>query len=664
MKNSFFAKYFIYKLNSLRGIMIANIILTLAGIPTILTLVDILVRNTDNGPLLMNLEIFIAIYNYTLFIAFLIALVILALITPIVSFDFYNRHARIDMIGSLPLNYRERFFGDFLSGLTAAAVPFALSMPYILIMAQDISSLDPERYAYFFSYMSQSALVLLIVLVSAYTLSSLVVSCCGKISSSVLFSLLGFFLTAGIVLLYSIFVSANALGVDSSAIENISAITALAPAGPFFSLYTMWFGLENGGNVFFGTADSFSPVSPAQYAVMIALTVIYAAGAFFLGKYRKAELVGKDFVYKGAYAVFSTLLVIGVMGFTFMIDANDFTNTGLIVGTLAGLAIFFVIETEHNGSLKKLPKSILKYAAICAVCFAFYGITKSTDGLGIAEIVPNADEVYSIEMESNFIPATERENKFIYDDKSTIETIISEHKKLLSDKSKIETGYDISITYHLKSGYKLKRIYSSSQGSDAVREFFNIFADLPTSGTNLYGVLNSEDYSKLRFTGSITSDSKAVTFAIKPSKNDEFRQILLNDIKEHFSTELQQKGTSYVITARYTKNGAEQADNYYIYAPYEKTLAFISNPENITENADIEQGEHRTYTAKIVNGDDYLYFDFTSDSEIAKELLSLAENSEKEELSERVLIMDNTMIYKIAKSDEKRAVELILKLAE
>ena len=157
-----------------------------------------------------------------------------------------------------------------------------------------------------------------------------------------------------------------------------------------------------------------------------------------------------------------------------------------------------------------------------------------------------------------------------------------------------------------------------------------------------------------------------VDFVIKPSKVEEFRKILLDDIKKYYSTELEERGTFNIVTAVYKRNGVTQKEYYRIYAPYKATMAFVQNPENCTDS--VNNSPSANYYIEVIIGEGeeesgHIGLDLNSDSEYAKELISMFVIGNGEEVSEKINIRDSLGTnYQIRKSDEKRAAEIIMKI--
>lgn len=125
MKSRFFGKYFMYKLTRFRGLAIAAAVLNFAAL--VLPATE-LYNSFSKEVTEYN------IYHYTRIVfdgnmfrfAFLAmaAMSVILVITPVLSFKYYNSRSSMDTLGCLPLTYKERFYGDFFSGLAANLITF------------------------------------------------------------------------------------------------------------------------------------------------------------------------------------------------------------------------------------------------------------------------------------------------------------------------------------------------------------------------------------------------------------------------------------------------------------------------------------------------------------------------------------------------------------
>lgn len=693
MKKSNFAKYLLYKFKSHIGIFAASIVLTLVGFVLSVTLLSVFTSsaaeyyNEAQGlyvylpPWLDDLLMAIVVYGLLGLGISALGLFVLSAITPILSFKFYNNRAFTDMIGSLPLNYTERFFGDLLSGFAAVCLPYLISVPYVCIMSGYIGSFGLERFADLPANFSQGALELALIVVSTYTFSSLMVSLCGKISSSVFYTLAGSALIPGIIFVYVLSSLSNVLGVRAD-VMALGMIHWIPPVGLIPDFVYFWG--EYYGSMFRG--NHIIEAQTYEYVIAAILTVAYVVGAYFVGKYRKTENIGKDVVYKKVFWVFAVLLEAVAIGVVFGVSGSVNYIT-FIFAAILGFLCFIIIDLVHTKNAKRLFKDLFGCAAVCAVCLVFSGVAASTKGFGAEDYVPAAEDVAYIEAKGGQLYLSEINSVLVYDDTGVIEEIISEHKSLLSQKDKLETGTELEINYKLKNGMSVLRSYSAKN-----REYESIILNaagkirsLTQKGEYPFGVLsmNSSEYSDLSFTGVLDYEEQideehsyriSETFMIKPEKTEEFKELLLNDLK---NTAADMTMHLAPVFAYYTKDGQRKSELFYIFYEYEDVYDFIKDPENRITISDYDKdpisgGNEEvvmTYSFQINLGtsdgsNQYVKLDVSSDSddpEVA-ELISLCsiDPTDCTYMIEATRTSHGSVFIK--QKDEARAEELIFSL--
>ena len=697
MNKSNFAKYLLYKFKSHIGIFAASIVLTLLGFALSVTLISVFTSNaadyyhaTDGmvtylPQWLFEFSMAMVIYGLPGLGISALGLFALSAITPILSFKFYNNRAFTDVIGSLPLNYTERFFGDFLSGFAAVCLPYLVFVPYVLIMSGYIGSLGIEQFADLPANFSQGALELGLIIVSTYTFSSLIVSLCGKISSSVFYTMAGIAMVPGIIFVYVLSSLSDLVGVRAD-VMAISMIQWIPPVGLIPDFAYFWG--EYYAGMFYHT-DHLIEVETYEYVIAAVLTVAYAVGAYFIGKHRKTESIGKDVVYQKVFSVFAVLLEAVAIGVVFCMSAGV-DHLTFIFAALLGILCFIIIDLVHTKNAKRLPKDLICCAAVCTVCLVFSGVANSTKGFGAEDYLPAAEDVSYIEVRGSTAYFSESK-VFVYDDPGAIEQVISEHKELLSQKDKLETGLGLEINYKLKNGMSVLRSYEvkESEYKAIILRAVNHILSLTQKGEYPFGVLSmkSGEYSDLSFTGMLNYDEQidnehyfriSEEYMIDPEKTEEFKELMLNAMKnivpdttDHYD----------LVFAYYTKDGIRQSEMFYIIYEYEDVYNFIKDPDNritindcrtdpaLSENEEVVIKYSFSIKLKLPDGgEEYLQLKISSDSDDpdVAELISLCsiDFTDCTYLIEAKRISPNYGDVFINKKDESRATELILNLME
>lgn len=688
MKKSFFGKYCLYKLKGFRGLAIAAAVLNFVTIvfPAVFFYIGLSEANKWHY---LSIYLDETLLYYITFCVIAATSVILV-ITPAISFKYYNSRAAMDTLGCLPLNYSERFRGDFLSGLTANLISFIPSAAIgAVIVAVMQNTVIKEMQAWLWTeyneeYFSSDikdnflkaylgfVLLLLLGYIGTYVMSTFVTSCCGRAGSSIFYSVLALVVPAGIVSTFGTCVLNGAVGVIvEEEIEN--ALMVIAPTG-------LWLG--TGLRLMYGYDDlaalTYIIDNPVYIVIALLVTAAFLVLAFFLGKHRKAERVDRDFVYTGAYHVIALALSATIIGFYFTVsptNAEAFTSGNvqqIMISIAVGLVIYVVMELVHMRNAKKLPISLLRYAALYAVCFGFLFIANKTDSFGIAKRLPDKDSISSIEVEGDFFYSPTGES-FIYRSDNAIDTILSEHEKLIQNRDSLTTGGTVTISYVMNNGSKLRRQYSPGGGTG--RELIKAFSDEVKKNEISEGGLGFLDdlrYDELNLIKCDINDPRD-SFYVATEASAELFEALRYDLLNNF--EQYQYSVAGHITFSYKLNGVAREARYMLSEAFERTLAVVEK-NRVDDTPDTGEEEfyyHIYYSADLgeeapVISSITLDLQNTDESELAKAVMEfIAERKDvpEEERSERWTVMSGSQ-YKefcVRKADEQAMLRAVLKIS-
>ena len=199
-----------------------------------------------------------------------------------------------------------------------------------------------------------------------------------------------------------------------------------------------------------------------------------AVGAVLLGaglllyRRRKLECAGNFMAVKPLAPVFSVVfaLFVGALFAMFGYNSNGtenylhmiFLGVGFVVGYFSGQMLL-----QRTVKVFK-PMAFAKLAVLIVTIFASIGLTL-WDPLGFEEWVPEADEVQSVTLLGDAAIWDRRGNLIEIQDQEMIENIIDLHKMALRngeyDGSRYSSHVDIDITYTMKDGRTVKRMYDT-----------------------------------------------------------------------------------------------------------------------------------------------------------------------------------------------------------
>lgn len=408
----------------------------------------------------------IASFNDLFIAVFIFSFIVMATIVVFIAlknFEYNITRSKTDMYLSLPISRSRRFLSDYLSGLVSFAVPFLCSGVLLLIISFFSASVFKKAndsnvfdyYTLFRGYLPYAAfkyiLVALLVLISLYTLSVLVVNICGTVTESLVFILLlNLFVPLSASCLFSLCVN-NAYGVVDTVPEYV-----LTLASPYsgVSVIVQYLGNMSGLNLYIKWM--------IPYILFIGIMICLS---FVANRKRKAEDTGKPVVFRAFYSIAITIMIISIGAFAYL----EFTQSILLIILFTSI-VYFVAEVCINRGFKKLYKGAIRYAVtvVCVIVFVF--IAYKTEGFGIAYRVPSENSIKSVAIsngpgyrleiynDKNFY--SDINKKYITDaNKTLIDKYINNNHRIPQRCEELGEYSSISIFYYLKNGSNISRTY-------------------------------------------------------------------------------------------------------------------------------------------------------------------------------------------------------------
>lgn len=600
------------------------------------------------------------------------ASIIMITITTAKSLKLYHSRAAMDTLGCLPLSYGERFWGDFLSGLSAnliSAVPMAViglcinnAMRSIM---DSVASLDKysllEEFQNLPHFLNMLIITYLITYIGVYAVTTLVSSCTGKLGSAVIFSLMTMIVIPGLYMSFGAFFFSRILGAEP-AVETSQHIGAIPPFGSIFALLIVMF--TDGANLL----DMKLGVELTDcLIIMLLITAAYIVGAYLLGKYRKAEKTGKSFAYNSAFTVVTLMLcaMIFMMFAENLISGNILAK--LFVAAVTFLA-FFALNYSQYKRLKGFWKQALKFAGTFAVCFAFIIVVDNTKAFGLSKKLPDRSKIDEVHISA----ITSFRDEYTFRSDEAIDTILKEHKKLL--EYDLEAGNNVTITY-ITGGRKFQRsygYYSEDKGSvNPIEAFGNEISKLTPYIKPDLGLLESADFSDIDAMFEYFGDNRRDDAfdgkpegRLKTEKLPELAELLKYDIENNSKA---QNGIAYL---RLQSRTSWQNGYFEIQKSYEKTLEFLMNPD-IYQNSDDDNDTEKCYFFSYYPDDGETQINLevstSSGSEALEELLKYVEiqKENSDVYSEDFLVFDTnggTIKYGVLRENEQAAVKALARL--
>lgn len=358
--------YFGFQMGRLKTCTVFSVIFALLGVPLILTAyliseyADPYINSDIASPLL------------ALGVICVIGTVAMSYIAPIISLKHLYTKTNADNILSLPLTGNQRFLVDIIAPYVSYALPFLISCGITALIQSFFPQMDADMN--FALYAFKGFFILLMF--SSFNMA--VTACCGRITEAVLYPIglnLVFF---GISAIGGYMSYYNCVGI-SDYFEEVfcSPAVRIWPVGNAICMFL------NRSSVF--------------YAYAAAAVVLWTFLTFIAYKKRRAENIGKSFVFKPFFLIASTLVAVAfILLYASVFDLintdcyDDSTGIAVTVMCVITLIILLILEVINYRKIHSILKFGLKYiltlGGTALLCF----LLTSSEGFGATYYIPDA----------------------------------------------------------------------------------------------------------------------------------------------------------------------------------------------------------------------------------------------------------------------------------
>lgn len=486
-----FLKNFILSMKNSRKILIFISVLQLLGLPLLGTI--LLVAAANEGEIGVSGSAFMLISVFCLAAALLCGIFI-----AVSNFSYLYKKSQVDMIYSLPIKKKHKFLSDYISGLAVYIVPYIIGCIFFNLIILGGIICIPEMNELFGEEQSimpiiwQAEFAGLLVMTMIYTLSVLVLCCCGTLFESIMnIFMINGIIPGGIGVVAAMFF-ANLYGVPI--FETVAPM--LGYTSPIGAVIYMFHVLETQEENMYNS-DIFC-INGATYGKWVAFfllfTVLYFALTMFLYHRRKAEDVSKPYAFKLLYYILITVITMAISLFA----RYDFSTVFPII--IFSLIIYMIFEVITNRGFKKIYKSFIRYGVTMVGILIICVTATGTHGFGVQDKTYSASRVSSVEVDYSGIDDVMQYNSISdggwsywgsynegntieYKEKEVIEKVIDVQKQAIEtyNSKEYETYsyydeiyysdyyenadmyeypiYNITFKFHLKSGSTTTRNY-------------------------------------------------------------------------------------------------------------------------------------------------------------------------------------------------------------
>lgn len=478
-KTSFFWTRYLNNLKDNRKSLIVNIILNILGLPamSIATMIMFWAESND-------IEDMVEAGCMTFFFIGFCALGVIVLMGATVALSQYKylyKKTITDMNYSLPLNGTQRFFADYLSGLTIYVVSLVISIIVSLIML-GIGQIfiDMNEMWEMMPFMLEIALIVIMAMIQYYSITVFALTFCGNGFESH-FSVIAFIvmIPATIGCLWLAIIETSGFGIASQAIFTKGIFTSTNPAGAF--AFFVQFVEAYDDSYYDSHKESLSKTAfmlVEWVFTMLVSVAVYVCSAWQLHKFRKAEDVSKPYVYRSFFYAIMTMVVFCIL--SLFITFKGFIFAGIVICAV----IWFVMEIITRRGFKKFWTAAVGFVVSVVSVFAICGICKVTDGFGASRHIPSALSVDYVTIDmGGYSYDTLKLDGIRFKDKDVIKETIALNKDIVdrhfnkqnysyNEVNKSESDYyyrsgidvEIELTYSGMTGSKTMRSYTAYSG--------------------------------------------------------------------------------------------------------------------------------------------------------------------------------------------------------
>lgn len=663
---SFFGRYLLYKIDQQKANLVLCCVLNILTLP-------LLALAMKKGVF----SIYADLYNVGRMGAAICAvfIVFMAIAGAVMTFEFYNKKNLTDTLGVLPITYKQRFFGDLIAGYianVAPIIPFGFISLFIFSAAQKSFAVSLKELGITedLSLMKfgVNAFVTFFFLVSVtYFIAVFVISACGKIRHSVIFSI--FLLAALPMMIGGVagFIASSVLTVDFLAVID-KVMMFFPPYMPLVSIISSADILErvqylNGEE---SITEKYAAFDPINVIVWTALAVLFIALAYFTGKRRKTENVGSAFVI---HPIFNIICALASGGFAAVYLGYTYRNMWFTsaIAVIGGGVVCVVLLLLYLPKIKHLLFGAISGIGTVLAVFGLCVLFDKTGCFGARYLPENSKKIEYV-ISNDFLKIT---------DKADIEKFMSMQNGVLKKKGNdmmfdSDTSAKYSIEYKLTNGKTVNRVFYNNYINFGVNTFTKNY---PTD-LMLENEMRLENYPEYFFDAIKDNDYKfshvlfdtGQRIDLSESEADEFLNILHNEAEEKY----------YHETAVFAWAVFANRFSFPIQTSFGKSIGYLEGFSD--EIVDPEKDEtYISITYYYGNNNDYRNSISVSvpirerNNDIVKELESYIEEQHYEDEYDDSGYDTNFTVYKrgsynpnnyIRKEDTSKVLELMLEMIE
>lgn len=475
-----FREIYCWSLKQRFGIMLLYMALLFMALPMILLLVITNTRDNANlysvnGASVTQMEQSFSGALRVLLPVLIVPLTLLfVLILSVMLYNYMHQKRSVDYFHSLPAGRTPLLLGKFFAGLTMIFIPLTVNFGIVavLIAANNLGSAVPLISILY------DLLWAMLMVTAAFSFTVLMAVCSGTTMDMVISAIVINLAYPILILLCQVTASSVLPGLDLT--DNLMNVYTFAFA-PFAAAFMP----------FLPTSYSGSTMGSPFTVWWIFLTIVLVAACIALYRKRKSESAENNFAFPLPKIIirFTATAAVGLgLGFLFISMTANNNQFYFFLGVFLGSLITHIIaEVIYSRGFKGLKKSFVYYGAFAALFLIAY-LPLSFGFFGYDTRIPATAEVASVSFDNAYTSNNNGAAKVLDEKGNTLATIAGKltspenidmvrtiHQTMIDIYK--QNGYPyklmannsgtIRITYHLKNGHTLTRIYPANHMLDS-----------------------------------------------------------------------------------------------------------------------------------------------------------------------------------------------------
>ena len=521
----------------------------------------------------------------------------MGIIIPTTTTPYLHQRTMTDLGFSIPLNSKQRFWGDYLSGLFIYIIPHIISIVIGILLytftyyndtKEILSELSPSVLL---SYMI-TALVISIML---YILTHLISVFTGNSGIAKIYAIIINIIIPIALALISWAIFTSVYGADYEDIIQ-KVITSSSPIGLIVGTILNMVNISSEGLVvsYLFNWDVFLPIVLIFGCVVVVTYYVY--------KNRKAEQTGSPFAFKSIYNFILFLIMFTIVsGFATITreTEGDYQSSLFMSMMVTSFIAFVVLDVMTRRDFTKFWQSIIKYLGMVFGSFAIISVIFMFDGFGMTYIVPEVSQVSSVNIEYSsrykimsgyyrYSSSDFNDVKINTKDEEVIKSAVDIHQKLVDEysysneeeRSNLKNSYsNFKITYKLKSGGVITRNYTVYEDSfkQQLDTIYSSKAYNEFKANTIYNTITKTGYSavkELYITSLIGMENYSSRMVVSKSNYRDIANALKLDIIENDENpNLDNEKIGYIFIT----NSSGLSDYIPIKSYYANTISIIEN---------------------------------------------------------------------------------------